>query len=151
MTPDSPGAVHDIDQDGDVDETDLDWLVQAYESPESGNADCNGNGVADVRDIARGTSADADADGVPDDCASCTGDLDSNGSVNGQDLGMLLTPELAFAGTDATPPPIGPQAPGDLTRWMGLPWQGDAFSCQQVVFPNDFPIASWWPALVTSK
>jgi CxxC motif-containing protein (DUF1111 family) len=98
VTPDSPGAVHDIDQDGDVDETDLDWLVQAYESPESGNADCNGNGVADVRDIARGTSADADADGVPDDCASCTGDLDSNGSVNGQDLGMLLAAWAAAGG-----------------------------------------------------
>jgi len=36
--------------------------------------------------------------------------------------------------------------PGDLTRWMGLPWQCDAFSCQQVVFSNDFPNATWWPA-----
>ena len=90
VTPDNPGAMHDIDQDGDVDDADLDWLVQAYEMPETGNADCNGNGVADVRDIARGTSLDADADGVPDECGACTPDLNDDGTVNGQDLGVLL-------------------------------------------------------------
>jgi hypothetical protein len=63
-----------------------------------------------------------------------------------QDLGLLLTPERAFAGTATTPAAIAPQMPGDLTRWMGLPWQCDAFSCQQVVFSNDFPNATWWPA-----
>ena len=45
-------------------------------------------------------------------------------------------------------PPIGPQMPGDLTRWMGLPWQCDAFSCQQVLMQEDFPTAVWWPALL---
>lgn len=44
--------------------------------------------------------------------------------------------------------PIGPQMPGDLTRWMGLPWFGDAFSCGLAVeYANDFPNAIWWPAL----
>ena len=38
--------------------------------------------------------------------------------------------------------------PGDLTRWMGLPWQPDAFSCQNVNFANDFPTVVWWPALL---
>ncbi len=65
-----------------------------------------------------------------------------------QNLGRLLTPEKAFHGHEGTPPAIGPQMPGDLTRWMGLPWQCDAFSCQQVVFSNDFPNATWWPALL---
>jgi len=67
-----------------------------------------------------------------------------------QDIGFLLTPETAFNGNPAlgTPPPIGPQGPGDLTRWMGLPWQCDAFSCQQVVMQTDFPTAVWWPALL---
>lgn len=65
-----------------------------------------------------------------------------------QDIGPLLTPEKAFAGANGVPPPIGPQMPGDLTRWMGIPWQCDAFSCQQVEYANDFPNAVWWPALL---
>ena len=65
-----------------------------------------------------------------------------------QDLGRLLTPKRAFQGFKKTPPAIGPQMPGDLTRWMGIPWQGDAFSCQFVEFSNDFPNAVWWPALL---
>jgi L-Lysine epsilon oxidase N-terminal/L-lysine epsilon oxidase C-terminal domain len=66
-----------------------------------------------------------------------------------QDLGRLLTPERAFNGFGATPPAIGPQMPGDLTRWMGLPWQCDAFSCQSVTLDgNGGPPAAWWPALL---
>lgn len=63
-----------------------------------------------------------------------------------QNVGLLLTPEVAFQGANGTPPPIGMQMPGDLTRWMGLPWQCDAFSCQQVEMQDDFPTAVWWPA-----
>jgi hypothetical protein len=77
-----------------------------------------------------------------------------------QNLGLLLTPEKALNGFQGTPSVLGPQKPGDLTRWMGLPWQCDAFSCQNVNFANsandnsstevssDFPIATWWPALL---
>jgi CxxC motif-containing protein (DUF1111 family) len=88
--PNLPSAVHDIDQSGIVDAVDLAMLVEAYESPETGGADCNGNGIADVRDIATGTSADADLDGIPDDCVACRADLDRNGAVNGDDLGIML-------------------------------------------------------------
>ncbi|WP_366554284.1 CTQ-dependent glycine oxidase GoxA [Aquibaculum sediminis] len=65
-----------------------------------------------------------------------------------QDIGRLLTPEIAFSGGNGAPPPIGPQMPGDLTRWMGLPWQCDVFSCQQVALQSDFPTPVWWPALI---
>jgi hypothetical protein len=65
-----------------------------------------------------------------------------------QNIGRLLTPETAFEGGNGAPPPLGPQMPGDLTRWMGLPWQCDAFSCQQVEMQEDFPTAVWWPALL---
>ncbi|QRN96829.1 CTQ-dependent glycine oxidase GoxA [Archangium violaceum] len=77
-----------------------------------------------------------------------------------QNLGLLLTPDKAFGGHQGTAPAVAPQMPGDLTRWMGLPWQCDAFSCQQVNFSNssnddssvdisnDFPVATWWPALL---
>ena len=78
-------------------------------------------------------------------------------------LGLLLTPEAVFENaTRSEKPsgesysyynlpkdsPIGPQNPGDLTRWLGLPWQPDAFSCQMVLYDNDFPNAAWWPALL---
>jgi hypothetical protein len=35
--------------------------------------DCNGNGIEDANDIAAGTSADIDANGVPDECEDCNG------------------------------------------------------------------------------
>lgn len=60
-----------------------------------------------------------------------------------QDVGRLLTPQIAL-----TQGPVGPVSAGDLTRWMGLPWQCDAFSCQSVTFSNGFPVAVWWPALL---
>ena len=65
-----------------------------------------------------------------------------------QNVGRLLTPEKAFEGYGPTPPPIGGQMAGDLTRWMGLPWQCDAFSCQQVLLQQNYPTAVWWPALL---
>ncbi len=65
-----------------------------------------------------------------------------------QNLGLLLTPEKAFGGNGSTPGAVAAQMPGDLTRWMGLPWQCDAFSCQFVTDGNDFPSGAWWPALL---
>lgn len=65
-----------------------------------------------------------------------------------QNVGRLLTPEKAFEGGNGAPAPLGPQGPGDLTRWMGLPWQCDAFSCQYVLMQDNFPTATWWPALL---
>ncbi len=65
-----------------------------------------------------------------------------------QDYGPLLTTDVAMNGNAGGESPVGPQMPGDLTRWMGLPWQCDAFSCQHVVMQTDFPTAVWWPALL---
>jgi hypothetical protein len=65
-----------------------------------------------------------------------------------QNIGRLLTPEKAMQGGNGAGAPIGPQMPGDLTRWMGLPWQCDAFSCQTVRMQENFPTATWWPALL---
>ncbi|QCI63838.1 CTQ-dependent glycine oxidase GoxA [Phreatobacter stygius] len=68
-----------------------------------------------------------------------------------QDVGLQLNPRNVFSGhpfrrEDGAP--VGPQAPGDLTRWMGVPWQGDAFSCQSVLTGDGFPTPVWWPALL---
>lgn len=68
-----------------------------------------------------------------------------------QDVGLQLNPKNVFAGDPRHAQdgaPVGPQAPGDLTRWMGVPWQGDAFSCQSVLTGDGFPTPVWWPALL---
>lgn len=68
-----------------------------------------------------------------------------------QDVGLQLNPQNVFSGNPARREdgaPVGPQAPGDLTRWMGVPWQGDAFSCQSVLTADGFPTPVWWPALL---
>ncbi|MEQ8348915.1 MAG: CTQ-dependent glycine oxidase GoxA [Sneathiellaceae bacterium] len=65
-----------------------------------------------------------------------------------QDVGRVLTFAAATTGGTGGSAPIGPQMPGDLTRWMGLPWQPDAFSCQRVYMQDDFPVPVWWPALL---
>ena len=36
--------------------------------------------------------------------------------------------------------------PGDLTKWMGIPWQSDAGSCQKVFLDSQYPIPAWWAA-----
>ena len=71
------------------------------------NGDCNGNGVPDDSDIAGGVSADADLDGMPDECACrhypincCVGDVTADHQVNGSDLGIML----AFWGPVSTFP-----------------------------------------------
>jgi hypothetical protein len=67
-----------------------------------------------------------------------------------QDVGLQLNPVNVFAGgvDRSAGAPIGPQMPGDLTRWMGVPWHGDAFSCQSVLSATGFPTPVWWPALL---
>jgi len=65
--------------------------------------DCNVNGIDDAVDIAAGTSADADEDGVPDECG-CVADLDGDGAVTGADLAVLLGAwgSCAACGADLT-------------------------------------------------
>ena len=86
----SPCAVADIDQDGDVDETDANWFAQALGAPFD-TADCDGDGVLDIVAIASGSAADTDGDGVPDTCSVCPGDFDGDGAVTFPDLVRVLS------------------------------------------------------------
>ncbi|MCH8151181.1 MAG: PKD domain-containing protein [Planctomycetes bacterium] len=65
-----------------------------------GLSDCNDTGTLDICDIAEGTSKDANANGIPDEC-ECPADLDDNGSVGILDLLTLL----AAWGSDPAGPP----------------------------------------------
>lgn len=45
--------------------------------------------------------------------------------------------------------PLNAQGPGDLTRWMGLPWQGDTAYCRSGYDPEYDPyLPTFWPARV---
>jgi hypothetical protein len=45
--------------------------------------------------------------------------------------------------------PLYSQGPGDLTRWMGIPWQGDTAYCRSGYDPEFDPyLPSFWPARV---
>jgi hypothetical protein len=52
-------------------------------------ADCNSDGIGDACDIADGAQ-DYNLNGVPDGC-ECIGDLFPNGTINGADLGIMLS------------------------------------------------------------
>ncbi|MEE2972372.1 MAG: hypothetical protein VX672_04540, partial [Planctomycetota bacterium] len=87
ITPDMPCGVGDVDQDGDVDSTDLQTFLLAFDGE---NGDCDGDGETDLEEIFAG-APDADGDGIPDDCPEpCPGDFNGDGEVSGSDLGLLM-------------------------------------------------------------
>jgi len=64
------------------------------------------------------------------------------------DYGPNLTPAIAqsFGG------PLYAQGPGDLTRWMGLPWQADTAFCRSGYSRTYDPyIPTFWPARVPNQ
>ncbi|MBT6282663.1 MAG: hypothetical protein HOJ00_04680, partial [Phycisphaerae bacterium] len=79
-------AIHDVDQDGDIDLDDFDIFLLAFDAVP---ADCDDNGVADMLDILLG-EADSNNDGILDSCQLCVGDLDNNNSVAVSDLLLLI-------------------------------------------------------------
>ncbi len=85
VTPDDACAIHDIDQDGDVDLDDFADFVTVYVGD---LGDCNNNGTTDLEEILLG-AADANNDGLLDDC-QCLADLSGDGMVDSQDLNIVL-------------------------------------------------------------
>lgn len=78
-SPDSPCAVHDIDQDGDVDNDDANLMATVL-TPTPG--DCNGNSQPDLIDILTAVSTDCNANALPDECEAVYTDV-------GQFVGVL--------------------------------------------------------------
>lgn len=61
------------------------------------------------------------------------------------DYGDTLAPEVAVS----TYGPLFAQGPGDLTRWMAVPWQADSASCRSGYTPEYDPyLPTFWPARV---
>lgn len=42
--------------------------------------------------------------------------------------------------------PLARSGPGDITRWMAVPWQADAASCTSAIASNDIYLPTFWPA-----
>lgn len=65
-----------------------------------------------------------------------------------KDFGFLMTPEDVRKSMDAENEEywLWQITPGDLTKWMGIPWQSDAGSCQAVWINSQYPVPSWWAA-----
>ncbi|HEX3151565.1 MAG TPA: LodA/GoxA family CTQ-dependent oxidase [Gemmataceae bacterium] len=62
--------------------------------------------------------------------------------------GPQLTPEIALSATG----PLHEQGPGDLTRWMGLPWQADTGFCRSGYDRRYDPfVPTFWPARVPNQ
>jgi hypothetical protein len=64
------------------------------------------------------------------------------------DYGSTLTPAVALSLSG----PLHAQGPGDLTRWMGLPWQADTGFCRSGYDTNYDPfVPTFWPARVPNQ
>ena len=69
------------------------------------------------------------------------------------DYGDLLTPQAAMGPNG----PLHAQGPGDLTRWMAVPWQTDSASCRsgyadEANHPvKDAYLPTFWPARVPNQ
>jgi hypothetical protein len=61
------------------------------------------------------------------------------------DYGPQLTQEIILSADG----PLHAQGPGDLTRWMALPWQMDTLGCRSGYFKSLDPyLPTFWPARV---
>ncbi|MFT5778197.1 MAG: hypothetical protein ACI837_001153 [Crocinitomicaceae bacterium] len=65
-----------------------------------------------------------------------------------KDFGFLMTPDDIKESMDSSHSKhwLWKVTPGDLTKWMGIPWQSDAGSCQAVFTNSQYPVPAWWAA-----
>lgn len=77
---------------------------------------------------------------------SATAEVQKNIFFN--DFGFLMTSEDVKNSMDPENAEswLWQITPGDLTKWMGIPWQSDAGSCQAVWTKSQYPVPTWWAA-----
>jgi hypothetical protein len=64
-----------------------------------------------------------------------------------------MGPQLTYQNVTVEGGPLYEQSPGDLTRWMAVPWQTDTASCRSGYVPSlelafDPYLPTFWPARV---
>lgn len=96
--------------------------------------DCNVNGIDDRTDVAEGTSADADGDGVPDECQDC----DGNGVLDAIDLAA----GAADVDGNGVPDVCEPDCNGN-----GVPDARDLLPSFDAAFADDFERDLGWVAV----
>jgi hypothetical protein len=84
------------------------------------SADCNNDGIVDFGQISHGELADANANGIPDQC-ECRADLNGDGVVGASDLPLLLNSWGTTGASNADLDGDGFVGPSDLavllTTW----------------------------------
>src|SRR5262249_40162248 len=63
------------------------------------------------------------------------------------DYGDVLTPQMALASSG----PLNCLGPGDLTRWMAVPWQPATASCRSGYEGFTAATPTFWPARVPNQ
>lgn len=86
-SPDDVCAIHDVNQDGIVDQDDLPLFVEAFDEAIE---DCNDNQHLDVTEIIQFPFLDVNRDGVLDVCGECFADFDGSGAVEVNDVLTML-------------------------------------------------------------
>jgi hypothetical protein len=82
--------------------------------------DCNANGVDDLTDIANGTSADFDRNGVPDECQGRGANLDLSLNTGINDDWRVLNTGFAVAARVVRNPPSAWSAPFANSAWVSV-------------------------------
>ena len=81
------------------------------------SADCNGDGIVDFGQISHGELADANANGIPDQC-ECRADLNGDGVVGASDLPLLLNSWGTTGASNADLDGDGFVGPSDLAALL---------------------------------
>jgi hypothetical protein len=63
------------------------------------------------------------------------------------DYGDVLTPEVALSADG----PLAGSRPGDVTRWMAVPWQADTASCRSGYQYGDTPVDPYLPTFWAAR
>lgn len=73
---------------------------------------------------------------------------DEQDAIFFNDFGFLMVPDDVVQSMDPEHYKnwLWKVTPGDLTKWMGIPWQSDAGSCQAVWTKSQYPVPAWWAA-----